>query len=206
MCHTGILNIEAIGVPVTVSPSQVNISSLSEVITLTITANNSATGSYNGYIQFSKENKETNPMTVSISVNIKINANVTYTIPTNGGGTLPVPVSTTTPVTPTPIPTPSATTSPTPVPTVTPVPTPTPKPTVTPEPTKTPEPTVKPTATVEPTHTPEETPVVISTTDDNDSGINGWLISIIILGLAILAILFYLIFVKKVVRIEDSKK
>ncbi len=122
----------------------------------------------------------------------------------------PVPTATFTPVptdTPTPIPTdtptpvPTTTKTPTPVPTDTPAPTATathtPTPTNTSTPTSTPQPTSTstpvPTNTPVPTAVPTDTPTPIPPTpvppveEEEDEGINGWIVAIILM--AILAIL-----------------
>jgi len=201
MCHTGLLKIEVVGIPASVSPNQIDISSLSQVISLTITANQETSGVYNGYIKFSKVNTEVTSLAISIAVNIKITANVIGSSISYGTPDIVI--------TSTPKPTMSPIASPTPLPTTTvttPTPTPTPKPTETPKPTQTPipSPTTVPTTSPSPTVSPEqpgETPLVIGSTN-NDSGTNIWIIIFIILVLAVAAILFYLIFVSKIIEVK----
>ena len=121
----------------------------------------------------------------------------------------PAPTSTPTPVptaTPTPVPTATPTPEPTatPVPTETPTPSPTPAPTATatstPSPTPTPEPTPTPTPeptatpTPEPTAAPSPTATVAVATPEAGDGLPGilWVIPVIVLFGAVLAIVFYL--------------
>ena len=104
----------------------------------------------------------------------------------------PTPTETPTP-TPTVVPTPTET--PTPTPTVVPTPTIEPTPTVTPEPIETPTATVTPeptdVPTTEPTPTESPTPTEIPE-DEDDDGINPWIIIGPVIGVLLIIVLVYL--------------
>lgn len=226
MCHTGNLHIEPVGVPVSITPSDINITSLSEVITVTITPLTNNSGVYKGYIKFIKGTDSSTSLAVSVAININITATVTGS-PGGGGGGGIVPLPTPT-VSPTPTIMPSPTPVATPIPTPSPAPSPTPvKPTPTPvEPTPTPiEPTIEPTP-VEPTPTPtvvvgpvetiptepEPTktaaPTIIPT--DNDNGSNWWIWLLVIGSIGFVSFVIYeLVSTKKLndkLKREEHKK
>jgi hypothetical protein len=216
MCHTGNLHIEPVGVPVSITPSDINITSLSEVITVTITPLTNNSGVYKGYIKFIKGTDSSTSLAVSVAININIIATVTGS-PGGGGGQVIEPTITPT-ITPTPTvtpsPTPVATPEPTPEPTPTPVePTPTPDPTIEPtpvEPTPTPTVVVGPVETIptEPEPTKTAAPTIIPT--DNDNGSNWWIWLLVIGSIGFVSFVIYeLVSTKKLndkLKREEHKK
>lgn len=92
--YTGDLQVESVGIPVTVSPSVYPVTNTHRVITMNIQPQQAYPGDYEGYIRFTTIPK---PGTPPLSVSISVQVNVTNTVtPTPEPTPSPTPASTTT--------------------------------------------------------------------------------------------------------------
>ena len=80
---SGTVSVEAVGIPVTVSPSSFQIDSSPGAIELTLTNSATTTGAYDGYLRFTGADNSNVQLAVQVGVNVAITADLT-----GGGGVL----------------------------------------------------------------------------------------------------------------------
>ena len=85
---SGTVSVEAVGIPVTVSPSSFQIDSSPGAIELTLTNSATTTGAYDGYLRFTGADNSNVQLAVQVGVNVAITADLTGDggTPGSGGG------------------------------------------------------------------------------------------------------------------------